>query len=53
VIITLDEYERIRSQMDEDAEAGYEDLDETDEPSEPAYVNEGQQEYLATDSDEE
>ena len=53
VIITLDEYERIRSQMDSDAEAGYEDLAEPDESSVPAYVSEGQQEYLATDSDDE
>jgi len=53
VIITLEEYERIRSQMDDDTEAGYEDLAETDESSEPAYVSEGQQEYLATDSDDE
>ena len=53
VIITLDEYERIRSQMEADTEAGYEDLAETDESSEPAYVSEGQQEYLATDSDDE
>jgi S-DNA-T family DNA segregation ATPase FtsK/SpoIIIE len=54
VIMTLEEYERIREQMDADAEAGYQDLAETDEPSsEPAYVSEGQREYLATDSDEE
>ena len=53
VIITLEEYERIREQMDEDAEAGYEDLAEPNESSEPAYVSEGQKEYLATDSDEE
>jgi S-DNA-T family DNA segregation ATPase FtsK/SpoIIIE len=54
VIITLEEYERIRSQMDADAEAGYEDLAEPDESSaEPAYVSEGQQEYLATDSDDD
>jgi S-DNA-T family DNA segregation ATPase FtsK/SpoIIIE len=53
VMITLEEYERIRDQMDEDAEAGYEDLAETDESSEPAYVSEGQREYLATDSDDE
>jgi len=53
VMITLKEYERIRTQMDEDAEAGYEDLAETDESSEPAYVSEGQREYLATDSEEE
>jgi len=54
VIMTLEEYERIREQMDADAEAGYQDLAETDEPSsEPAYVSEGQREYLATDSDDE
>ncbi|MHC4438549.1 MAG: FtsK/SpoIIIE family DNA translocase, partial [Planctomycetota bacterium] len=54
VMITLEEYERIREQMDTDAEAGYEDLaEETGESSEPAYVSEGQREYLATDSDEE
>jgi hypothetical protein len=39
--------------MDQDAEAGYEDLAEPDESSEPAYVSEGQKEFLATDSDEE
>jgi S-DNA-T family DNA segregation ATPase FtsK/SpoIIIE len=53
VMMTLEEYERIREQMDQDAEAGYEDLAEPDESSEPAYVSEGQREYLATDSDEE
>ncbi len=53
VMMTLEEYERIRDQMDSDAEAGYEDLAETDESSEPAYVSEGQREYLATDSDDE
>jgi len=53
VMMTVDEYERIRSQMDADAEAGYEDLAEPDESSEPAYVSEGQQEYLATDSDDD
>jgi len=53
VMMTLEEYERIREQMNADAEAGYEDLAETDESSEPAYVSEGQREYLATDSNEE
>jgi len=54
VMMTLDEYERIREQMDADAEAGYEDLAETDQqPSEPAYVSEGQREYLATDSEDD
>ena len=52
VMMTLEEYERLREQMEADAEAGYQDLAETDKPSEPAYVNEGQQEYIATDSDD-
>ena len=53
VVITLEEYENIRQQMEEDAEAGYEDMAEEDDPSEPAYVSEGQREYIAIDSDEE
>jgi len=53
VMMTLEEYERIREQMEADAEAGYQDLAETEESSEPAYVSEGQQEYLATDSDDD
>jgi len=53
VMMTLEEYERIREQMDADAEAGYEDLAESNQPSEPAYVSEGQRGYLATDSDDE
>jgi S-DNA-T family DNA segregation ATPase FtsK/SpoIIIE len=51
--MTLEEYEKIREQMEEDAESGYEDLAEPDESTEPAYVSEGQREYLATDSGEE
>jgi DNA segregation ATPase FtsK/SpoIIIE-like protein len=51
--MTLEEYENIREQMEEDAEAGYEDLAKPDESTEPAYVSEGQREYLAADSDEE
>ena len=57
VMMTLEEYERIREQMDADAAAGYKDLadDEPDNsgPSEPAYISEGQQEYMSTDSDED
>lgn len=55
VMMTLDEYERIREQMEADAEAGYQDLADTDQPSssEPAYVSEGQREYLATDSEDD
>jgi DNA segregation ATPase FtsK/SpoIIIE-like protein len=58
VMITLEEYERIRDQMDADAEAGYEDLAESDSEhhaadSEPAYVSEGQRGYMSTDSEDD
>ncbi len=53
VVISREEYENIRNQMEADAEAGYEDMAEDDDSSEPAYVSEGQREYLAIDSDEE
>jgi len=53
VIMTLEEYERIREQMEMDAEAGYHDLAETDQPSEPAYVSEGQRGYISTDSEDD
>lgn len=52
VIMTLAEYERIREQMEADAEAGYEDLAEAEDSSEPAYINEGQRGYVSTDNDE-
>jgi hypothetical protein len=53
--MTLEEYERIREQMDADADAGYEDLAEPEpqDTPEPAYVSEGQRGYMATDSDED
>jgi S-DNA-T family DNA segregation ATPase FtsK/SpoIIIE len=53
VVTTLEEYERIRDQMEADAEAGYEDLAETDESPEPALLSEGQREYISTDNDED
>ena len=54
VVITAEEYENIRSQMEADAEAGYEDMaEDDDDSSEPAYISEGQREYIAIDSDEE
>jgi S-DNA-T family DNA segregation ATPase FtsK/SpoIIIE len=53
VIMTLEEYERVREQMEADAEAGFKDLAEPQEsPSEPAYISEGQQGYVS-DLDEE
>jgi S-DNA-T family DNA segregation ATPase FtsK/SpoIIIE len=53
VVMTREEYESIRQQMEADAEAGFEDMAEEDDSSEPAYVSEGQREYIAIDSDEE
>jgi len=55
VMMTLEEYERVCGQMQADAEAGYQDLAETEEPesSEPAYISEGQQGYVSTDSEGE
>jgi S-DNA-T family DNA segregation ATPase FtsK/SpoIIIE len=53
VMMTLEEYERIREQMEADAEAGYEDLAETDDSSEPVLLSEGQRGYISTDNDED
>jgi len=56
VLMTLKEYENIKSQMDADAEAGYEDMaDDDDEQRDVTseYVSEGQREYIAADSDDE
>jgi DNA segregation ATPase FtsK/SpoIIIE-like protein len=54
VLITAEEYEQIRAQMEADAEAGFADLaEEEDETPETVYATEGQQEYLSTDPDED
>ena len=56
VNMTLDEYEKICAQMDADGDAGYADLAEDDsaieveDVAEPAYVSEGQREYMAIES---
>jgi S-DNA-T family DNA segregation ATPase FtsK/SpoIIIE len=50
VMMTLAEYERVRDQMQADAEAGYEDLRQAEESSDASYVNEGQRGYVSTDS---
>jgi DNA segregation ATPase FtsK/SpoIIIE, S-DNA-T family len=47
VLMTLDEYERIREQMDSQMS----ETEQQENHDEPAYVNEGQQEYLSTDND--
>jgi len=51
VIMTLDEYERVHEQMEYETEQERSDGDGS--LSEPAYINEGQKGYAATDSDEE
>jgi len=49
VMMTLKEYEKVREQMEADAEAGYEDLAE--DSSEPSYVSEGQRGYVSVDNE--
>ncbi len=59
VMMTLKEYERMRKQMEADAEAGYADLAEArpseglaeDKSSEVAYVSEGQRGYVSVDGE--
>ena len=53
VMMTLKEYENVRSRMEADAEAGYADMAEKSEDSpEPAYVAEGQRGYVAVEDQE-
>jgi len=55
VLMTLEEYEKLRKQMAADAAdaaAGYKDLAEDRQTSEPAYITEGQKGYIATDGDD-
>jgi S-DNA-T family DNA segregation ATPase FtsK/SpoIIIE len=61
VLMTLEEYESVRDQMNKDGEAGFADLAEEPgepeaapaEPAEKAYATEGQQGYVSTEPDEE
>ena len=53
VLMTLAEYENVRAQMEADAEAGFQDLAEDEDSSEPVYISEGQKEYIATDSEDD
>jgi len=53
VLITQEEYDRIRSNMEAEAAAGYADMADEHDSSEPTYINQGQQEYLATENDED
>ncbi len=61
VLMTIDDYEKLRSQMEADAKAGFKDLaddrdkeaSESSEHSEPAYINEGQRGYISIDNEED
>lgn len=54
VLMTAEEYERIREQMDADAEAGFADLaDDEEEVHEKVYATEGQQGYISTAADDD
>ena len=50
ITMTLEEYERVREQME--AESQQEESESKSSP-EPAYVSEGQREYISTDNDED
>jgi len=53
ILMTIKEYENIRSNMEADAKAGYADMaEESDESPEPAYVSEGQRGYVAIEEQE-
>jgi DNA segregation ATPase FtsK/SpoIIIE, S-DNA-T family len=60
VMITLEEYENIRKNMDSDAASGFKDMaqesetaSDDEEPEDPAYVSEGQRGYMAASTDED
>ncbi|UCG57523.1 MAG: DNA translocase FtsK 4TM domain-containing protein [Phycisphaerales bacterium] len=53
VTMTLEEYENIREKMEEDAEAGYQDLAEDEDSAESSYVSEGQRGYVSVDSEDD
>jgi S-DNA-T family DNA segregation ATPase FtsK/SpoIIIE len=49
ITMTLEEYERVREQMEAENQ---QEESESESSSEPAYVSEGQREYVSTDNDE-
>jgi len=50
IVMTLEEYERVREQMEAESEP---EESETERSSEPAYVSEGQREYVSTDNNKD
>jgi len=53
VLMTLEDYEQLRQDMEADAEAGYADLADDDEPVAKAYASEGQQGYISSSADDD
>jgi S-DNA-T family DNA segregation ATPase FtsK/SpoIIIE len=53
VTMTAEEYERIREKMEEDSEAGYEDLAADEDSAESSYVSEGQRGYVSVDNEDD
>ncbi|MHC4148156.1 MAG: DNA translocase FtsK [Planctomycetota bacterium] len=51
VMMTVKEYEKLREQMEKDAEDGYKDLAEDEDSSEPDYLSEGQRGYVSVDKE--
>ena len=51
VMMTVKEYEKLREQMEKDAEDGYKDLAEDEDSSEPDYLSEGQHGYVSVDKE--
>jgi len=50
ITMTLEEYERIREQMEAESQP---EESESESSSEPAYISEGQREYVSTDNDKD
>jgi len=50
ITMTLEEYERVRERMEAESQP---EESESQSSSEPAYVSEGQREYVSTDNDED
>jgi len=52
VLMTLKEYEKLREQMEAEAEERDKNSDKEDVSSEPSYISEGQRGYVAVDNNE-
>ena len=53
VMMKIGEYEKIRDKMEAERQAGYKDMAEGEDDSEPAYITEGQKGYVAVDDEQD